>query len=231
MKLYHKLRLPILILLAMLLLTSATIVSTNVSDWIVKHDQRLRETIHTRPTLSLACGFFLYLVLSLIPGTAGKSIVVGWFFGVLRGMLIVNISMTIAAIATFTAARYLLKDAVLARWGRYMGPLNAHLAGDGATYLLTLRLAHAPFTILNYAAGAVTPVPLRTFWWTTQLGLLPGNFVFVFAGTRLPSLNELMDRGPLALADPWMMTALAATVCIPWLTRLLLQYRKRRNHA
>ena len=94
---------------------------------------------------------------------------------------------------------------------------------DGALYLLTLRLAHAPFSIMNYAAGAGTDVSFRTFWWTTQLGLLPGNIVFVFAGTRLPSLEALVRRGPLSLLDGPMIIALAATVFLPWLARKMIQ--------
>jgi uncharacterized membrane protein YdjX (TVP38/TMEM64 family) len=94
---------------------------------------------------------------------------------------------------------------------------------DGAFYLLTLRLAHAPFSIMNYAAGAGTDVPLRTFWWTTQFGLLPGNIVFVFAGTRLPDLEVLVKQGPLLLLDGPLIVALAATVFLPWFARKLIR--------
>ena len=80
---------------------------------------------------------------------------------------------------------------------------------------------------MNYAAGAGTEVPFRTFWWTTQLGLLPGNIVFVFAGTRLPGLKILVQRGPISLLDGPMIAALIATVFLPWLARKMIQRSSR----
>ena len=98
-------------------------------------------------------------------------------------------------------------------------------------YLLTLRFAHAPFSLLNYTAGAATDVSLRTFWWTTQLGLLPGNLVFVYAGTRLPTLDELMFSGPLSLLDGPLVAALCGTVFLPWLARKAIQMLPPRSRT
>ncbi|MBC7965421.1 MAG: TVP38/TMEM64 family protein [Fuerstia sp.] len=218
----RRLRLPILIIVLMAVV--AVLASRHTSlDWFVQNEQWLRAAIKANPVKSHIIVFFAYLIVSLVPGMAGKSIVLGWLFGLISGVLIVNIALVAAAITTFLLCRYYLQSVVQARFGPYLDPIQQRMKDDGAFYLLTLRLAHAPFSIMNYAAGAGTAVPLWTFWWTTQLGLLPGNIVFVFAGTRLPGLDVLVKRGPLSLLDGPLIAALAATVVLPWLARKLIQ--------
>ena len=199
-------------------------------DWFVHNERWLRTTIEANPFKSHIIVFFVYLLMSLVPGTAGKSIVLGWLFGLFAGVIIVNCALVAAAITTFLLCRHYLQPVVEARFGPYLRPIQHRMKHDGALYLLTLRLAHAPFSIMNYAAGAGTDVPFRTFWWTTQLGLLPGNVVFVFAGTRLPSLESLVRRGPVSLLDGPMIAALAGTVFLPWLARKMIHLiSPRRN--
>jgi uncharacterized membrane protein YdjX (TVP38/TMEM64 family) len=218
----RRLRLPILIVLLMASMSILAERHTSLN-WFVDNERWLRETIEANPFKSYCISFLFYLVLSLIPGIAGKSIVLGWLLGLLAGIIIVNSALVAAALTTFLLCRHYLQSVVEARFGPYLLPIQRRMKDDGALYLLTLRLAHAPFSIMNYAAGAGTEVPFRTFWWTTQLGLLPGNIVFVFAGTRLPSLKILVQRGPLSLLDGPMIAALIATVFLPWVARKIIQ--------
>jgi len=213
-----RLFLPLVIVI--MLASLAVIASRYASlDWLVQHDTWIRHKIQANPVSSIAIGFTVYLLMSLIPGTTGKSIVLGWLFGLLIGVVIVNGAMVLAAIVTFVLGRHYLHTMVQARLGKRLRPLQERMQHDGAFYLLILRLAHAPFSIVNYTAATGTHVPLRTFWWTTQVGLLPGNIVFVFAGTRLPTLNKLVQIGPLGVLDGPMIVALLSTVLVPWLTR------------
>ena len=190
-------------------------------DVLVESDASLRQTIRNQPVTSSVIGFIAYVLVSLIPGTAGKSIVLGWFFGLLAGVVIVNVALVLAAIMTFVVIRSCFREAVRKRLGRQLKPLRDRMEHDGGFYLITLRMAHAPFTIVNYTTAAGTDVSLGTFWWTTQLGLLPANIVFVFAGTRLPTLEELIVAGPLGVLDGPMIVALLSTVFVPWLIRRL----------
>lgn len=218
----RRLRLPMLIVLLMAII--AILASRHTSlDWFVQNERWLRAAIKANPFKSHVIGFLVYLFVSLVPGTAGKSIVLGWLFGLIAGVIIVNSALVAASLSTFLLCRYYLQSVVQARFGPYLQLIQRRMKDDGALYLLTLRLAHAPFSIMNYAAGAGTDVPFRTFWWTTQLGLLPGNIVFVFAGTRLPGLEVLIHRGPLSLLDGPMIASLMATVFLPWLARKMLQ--------
>lgn len=217
----RRLLLPFLIVLFLAII--AVLASRYTSlEWLVQHDRSLRATITANPVTTGLIAFVVYLVASLVPGTTGKSIVLGWLFGILVGVIIVNTALVAASLVTFLLCRHYLRADVQSRFGFYLQPIQKRMKIDGALYLLTLRLAHAPFSLMNYAAGAGTDVPFRTFWWTTQLGLLPGNVVFVYAGTRLPTIEELIVRGPFGLLDGPMIAALACTIILPWLVRKVI---------
>ncbi len=192
-------------------------------DWFVRNDRWLRATIHAKPVSCGIVAFVAYLIISLFPGVAGKSIILGWLFGLLAGVVIVNTALVAAALVAFLLCRHYLKAAVQSRFGVYLEPIQKRIDRDGAMYLLTLRLAHAPFSFMNYTVAAGTNVRFTTFWWTTQIGLLPGNIVFVYAGTRLPTLEQLVVAGPIGLLDGPMIVALTGTVFLPWLVRKLIR--------
>lgn len=189
-------------------------------DVLVDHETRLRNAIAANPFQSWLIGFGIYFLASLIPGTGGKSMIFGWMFGLWSGVLMIDMALTLAALVTFLISRYLIRDVVESRFASYVERLNCHLERDGPFYLLQLRMAHAPFTLINYVSGALR-VPTSAFWWTTQIGLLPGIIVFVFAGTRLPTLRELSEHGPIRLLDPWLIAGLVLTAILPLLIRKL----------
>jgi pyruvate/2-oxoglutarate dehydrogenase complex dihydrolipoamide dehydrogenase (E3) component len=59
------------------------------------------------------------------------------------------------------------------------------MAREGAFYLFALRLVPAfPFFVINLVMG-LTPIRAWTFYWVSQLGMLAGTIVYVYAGTQL----------------------------------------------
>ncbi|MEX0819800.1 MAG: VTT domain-containing protein, partial [Pirellulaceae bacterium] len=138
--------------------------------------------------------------------------------GFLPGLLVVNVGLTIAAVIMFLLSRYLVRDAVYSRLGWFIERLNRGLRAGQGGYLLILRLLHAPFTLTNYAVGT-TNVGVRQFWWTTQLGLLPGNIAFVLAGASLPSLRELAQQGPWAFVNMPLLIGLTLIGLLPIVIR------------
>lgn len=196
-------------------------------EWLIDHETQLRNLVQRYPWEGWLLGLAIYTAFSLIPGTAGKSVVFGWVFGFWQAVLMVDIGLTIAAIAGFFASRFIIRDAVNARFGGLVLKLDHTLEHDGAFYLLMMRFAHVPYSFVNYAAGA-TSLSLRTFCWTTALGILPGTMIFVFVGTRIPTLAELSERGVWQLFDPILFGILAATIAFPVLIRWAI--RKYRKH-
>ncbi|MCH5375256.1 MAG: VTT domain-containing protein [Planctomycetes bacterium] len=183
-------------------------------EFLVTQDAHMRQLVTDYPVRSLAIGFAVYIVASLVPGTAGKSAVYGWLFGLWWGLLIVNFALTVAAIISFFTIRYVFQEAVHRKLGSTIRRVDEALHRDGPSYLLTVRLMHAPYTLTNYVAGA-TEVDWRTFWWTTQVGLLPGNFVLVLVGARLPSLQHLAREGVWSLVNLPLLIALSLIALIP----------------
>ena len=194
-------------------------------DALVQRETQLRDTITAHPIQSWLIGFGVYFLASLVPLTGGKSAVFGWLFGFLPAVIMIDGALTLAALVTFLVSRYLIRDAVESRFAVHVERLNHHLERDGPFYLLSLRMAHAPYTFINYVSGALR-VPTRTFWWTTQLGLLPGTMVFAFAGSRLPTLRELTEHGAMRLLDPWLLVALVLTGVLPVVIRVVLRWLK-----
>jgi pyruvate/2-oxoglutarate dehydrogenase complex dihydrolipoamide dehydrogenase (E3) component/uncharacterized membrane protein YdjX (TVP38/TMEM64 family) len=131
--------------------------------------------------------FAVYVTVTAVslPGAAILTLVAGAIFGLLWGTVIVSFASSIGATLAFLSARYLLRDWVQARYGERLKALNEGVAREGAFYLFALRLVPAfPFFLINLAMG-LTPIKTRTFYWVSQLGMLPGTIVYVYAGTQL----------------------------------------------
>lgn len=191
-------------------------------DELIAREIWLREQVHEHPWRAGMLGFAIYLATSLIPGTAGKSIVYGWIFGLVAGVVIATLALTIAATISFCFSRYVLSDLIHRRFGRYVAHIDRALERDGALYLFAMRLAHFPYSLTNYAMGATT-IPVRSFVWATLLGLLPSSCVFVYAGTQLPTLRALAERGFFGVVSLKLMFALALLGILPIAIRSIMR--------
>lgn len=153
----------------------------------------LEGVFRDRP-LATAAGFFaLYVAVAAlsVPGAAVLTLAAGAIFGLVRGTVLVSFASTIGATLAFLSSRYLLRDAVAARLGGRLRAVDRGIARDGAGYLFTLRLVPVfPFFAVNLVAG-LTALPVSTFAWVSQVGMLPATIVFVNAGTRLAEVRSL----------------------------------------
>ena len=207
---------------AILLTTLAWYLNNYVSlDELVDQENRLRAAIAANPWRSFVIGFCIYTVLALVPGTGGKAIAYGWLFGFWQAVTIVTVGLTIAAMAIFLLSRYLIRESIERRYTDFLALMNKHLEKEGAFYLVTLRMIHAPFSIVNPVSGA-SRVRTWTFFWTTAVGLLPANALWVYVGIRLPSLHELARSGPESFIDLPLLCALVVCGTLPFLIRWLV---------
>jgi len=219
----HDLRKPMILLVTVAaLVTLAWYVNNYASlDLLIEQEQRIRQAIAANPWQSFFIGFGVYFLLSLVPGTGGKGVVWGWLFGFWQGVITVTIGLTIAGMIIFYLSRYLFQEAVERRYTRFLALMNKHIEKEGAFYLLTLRMAHAPYSIVNPVSGA-SRVSSWTFFWTTVVGLLPANMIWVYVGLRLPSLEELAMRGPEAFIDLPLIAALIGCAFLPIAVRIII---------
>ena len=84
---------------------------------MIEQEEWLRAASAAHPVLSLLVAFVVYVVISLIPGTTGKSLVFAWLFGFLPGLLLVNGGLTVAAPRGTSGRRFTAACAVWVwRW-------------------------------------------------------------------------------------------------------------------
>ena len=96
-----------------------------------------------------------------------------------------------SATLAFLMSRYFLRQTIHERFGDRLKTFNEALEREGANYLFTLRLIPAvPFFVLNLVMG-LTPIRTRTFWWVSQLGMLPGTAVYTYAGNSFPEISAI----------------------------------------
>ena len=161
------------------------------------------------PLLSVAVYFALYVVVTALsfPGAALLTLAGGAVFGLLWGTLIVSFASTIGATLAFLMSRFLLRDWVAARFGQRLAAIDQGVRREGAFYLFTLRLVPVfPFFLVNLLLG-LTAMKTRVFFWVSQVGMLPATCLFVYAGSTVPDLQQLADRGPQSLITLPLATA------------------------
>jgi uncharacterized membrane protein YdjX (TVP38/TMEM64 family) len=159
---------------------------------------------HAAATVAAFMAIYILQTALSLPGAAILSLAAGALFGSLAGTIYAVVAATVGAALAFLVARYLLRDAILARFGPTLERINVELEQRGLGYLLFLRLVPLfPFFLINLAAG-ITRLPLRTFLFGTLVGIIPGGFVYVNAGASLATINSLGD-----VASPRVLGAFA----------------------
>lgn len=149
--------------------------------------------VSDNPLLSAGGYLAIYILVAAlsIPGAAVLTLIGGALFGLLQGTLLVSFASTIGASGAFLISRYLLRNSVEQRFSNASKKINKGIAKDGNFYLFGLRLVPLfPFFVINLVMG-LTRLPLRKFFWVSQLGMLPGTLVFVNAGTQLSELDNV----------------------------------------
>jgi len=101
--------------------------------------------------------------------------------------------------------------------------INQGIEREGAFYLFTLRLVPIfPFFIINLAMG-LTRMPIKTYYWVSQVGMLAGTAVYVNAGKELSKIESLSG-----ILSPSLLISFAILVVFPITVKKLLGlYRAR----
>lgn len=176
------------------------------------------------PVLYMSGFFILYVAVTglSIPGAAIMSLVAGALFGVVVGTVIVSFASTIGATLAFLSARFVLRDWVQGKFGERLRAIDDGLEKDGAFYLFTLRLIPVfPFFVINLLMG-LTRIKTRTFFWVSQLGMLPATVVFVNAGTQISRIDSTAG-----LLSPTLIASFVALALFPWVAKGIVALVKR----
>jgi len=141
----------------------------------------------------IVCYMLIYILVTglSLPGAAILTLAGGALFGLVVGTVVVSFASTIGATLACVVSRFLLQDWVQGRFGDKLAAINQGIEQEGAFYLFTLRLVPIfPFFVINLVMG-LTKLPIVTFFWVSQLGMLVGTVVFVNAGKELAKIDSL----------------------------------------
>ncbi|MBX9660969.1 MAG: TVP38/TMEM64 family protein [Nitrospiraceae bacterium] len=170
----------------------------------------------TEANYATAVGLFIlaYIVVTglSLPGAVILTLAGGFLFGSVLGTLFVNLGATTGATLAFLTARYLLRDWVEEKFGKWLGPVQQGFTNNAFSYLMTLRLIPLfPFFVVNLVSG-LTRMNVGTYIAATALGIIPGSFVYAYAGRQLGTINSLKEIASPNVIGAFVLLGLLALI-------------------
>ena len=193
-------------------------------DYLATQEATLRDYREQHPQLIYVLAFLVYVTVTglSIPGATVLTLLYAWFFGLVWGTLLVSFASTTGATVAFLLSRYLFRAGIQKKFGKQMRQFNNALEKEGPFYLFTLRLIPAiPFFVINVVMG-LTPLKTSTYWWVSQLGMLPATILYVYAGASVPTLVELAEQGVGGILSLRIVAAFVLLGLFPLIVRFLL---------
>ena len=184
------------------------------------------------PVAVFGIAFLVYAGMTglLIPGAATVlTLSYGWFFGFPRAVILVSFASTTGATIAFLLSRFLFRDLIQNRFGDRLAGFNRALEREGAFYLFTLRLIPAvPFFVINVVMG-LTSIKTITYGWVSQVGMFPGTCIYVYAGSAVPAVGELVEQGTGGIMKPQILIAFVLLGLFPIAVKKIVG--RYRSHA
>lgn len=192
-------------------------------EWIKTHHAYLCRMVHEQYLKSVLTyiAFYILATACALPGTFILTMLGGYLFNVVPGIIYINIGATLGATGAFLASRYVIGDWVQRKYHKQLISINNYIKEHGIFCFILLRLILVlPFFIVNLLSG-LTSVSLFTFMWTTSVGILPSTLIFSYMGRQLMHINSVRDllTWPIILA----FTVLTLLFLIPLLFK---QFKK-----
>ena len=223
-----KIGLLIVIVLAIIAFFFYDIQQYTTLDYIKAKQQNIIEYYKQNFFFVLVLFIFLYVLVTALslPVATFLTLVGGALFGFSTGLIIVSFASTIGATLAFLMARFLAQNYVQKNFKNQLSKINKKFKSEGSFYLFALRLVPVfPFFIINVVMGLMT-IKTWTFYWVSQLGMLPGTIVYVYAGTQLAQIETFSD-----ITSPSMLIAFALLGLFPLIAKNFIQFiRKDKNY-
>ena len=189
-------------------------------DALKRNRDQLRAFAELHDVASVILFILAYVIVAALalPGAVILTLAGGFLFGSILGTVWVNIGATTGSVCAFLVARYLLRDWVENKFGTWLGPLQEGIARDAFHYLLTIRLIPIfPFFVVNLVSG-LTRMNLGHYISATALGIIPGSFVYAYAGRQLGTIDSLKDIASLNVIGAFVLLGLLALVPVLYKT-------------
>lgn len=175
-------------------------------------------------TITIYMGIYVLVTALSLPGATVMTLAGGALFGLWVGLLIISFASTIGATLAFLASRFLFRDYVQNRFGDKLRTINEGIRREGSFYLFTLRLIPVfPFFVINLVMG-LTPIKTIVYYLVSQVGMLPGTFVFVNAGTQIAKIESLKG-----ILSPGLLFSFALLGIFPLIAKRAVSVIKSRK--
>ena len=195
-------------------------------DYIKESQARFQNLYQAHRFMVVSVYMVIYIVVTALslPGAAVMTLAGGGFFGLVTGTIVVSVASTIGATCACLASRFILRDWVQSKFGGKLSAINEGIDKEGSFYLFSLRLIPIfPFFVINLLMG-LTKMPIRTYFWVSQLGMLPATIVFVNAGKEIAKIDSVAG-----IASPTLLISFAILGLFPVTVKKVMSlYRRKR---
>lgn len=188
-------------------------------EFIKSKQQAFNSYYQQNMVLTLLIFFVVYVVMAALslPGAAIMTVLAGALFGLITGVIIVSFASTLGATLAFLVARYLFRATLQGRYADKLALINEGVEKEGPLYLFAMRLVPLfPFFLVNILMG-FTKLKTATFAWVSQIGMLAGTAVFVYAGTQLAQIDSLSS-----ILSPGLIIAFALLGVFPVIAKKVM---------
>ena len=190
--------------------------------------EQLAQFYMEQPLTMIGAYMAIYITATALslPGAVILTLTGGALFGLALGTLLISFASTIGATLACAVSRFLLRDWVQQKFGDRLTPINRGMEDEGGFYLFSLRLVPIfPFFIINLAMG-LTRIRLTTYYWVSQLGMLPATVVYTNAGRELGRLDSLAG-----ILSPSLLLSFVILGLFPITVKKVLAFFRQRRHT
>lgn len=195
--------------------------------WLADQQSSAKAYADTNLLAATLIAMVIYVIVTAsgFPGSTALSIVSATILPLWVSIFAVSIASTVGATIAMLMSRYLLRDMVHSWFGERFERFEDAWQRDGLWYLASMRMApYVPFFSINLLMG-LTPIKTRSFFIVSQIAMLPGTFVNLYLGSRLPPLHELLDSRIHALLTWELALGFTLLAITPLLIRYFLKQR------
>lgn len=175
---------------------------------------------HSFLVLFLFGSAYLFKQTFAIPGSVFLNLLAGAIFGLPIGFSLTCILTASGATCCFWLARFAGKEFATKYFPTRMAGFKKQLDENSHRlpyFLLFLRLFPcSPNWAINMCSG-VLDVPVKTFWWTVLVGLMPYNYICVQTGAILSTLRSINDI--LTWTTGLQLSGIALVALLPGIIR------------
>ncbi|MDH5525254.1 MAG: VTT domain-containing protein [Desulfobulbaceae bacterium] len=169
-------------------------------------------------------GIYIVATAFSLPGAVILTLAGGGLFGLGVGLVVVSFASSIGATLACLVSRFVMREAVQSRFADKLIAINEGVEREGPFYLFSLRLVPIfPFFVINLVMG-VTRMPALTYYWVSQVGMLPGTIVYVNAGKELAKIDTLSG-----ILSPSLLASFVILGLFPITVKKLLAWYKART--